>query len=268
MANPIADRAKHVLVMLDMWRVPVDPFAIAKEEGIILAPGDYGDKFDARIEYLPAVNKFVIYYRESGRSEGRIRFSIAHELGHYYLDEHRDRIMAGQLHNSESDFQSRDPHEEQADEFAAALLMPQELFVREVNRHYHNVCTLRELCSMASNKFQTSITSTARRYCQCGIEACAVVLSYQGNVWWAMYSEDMAYKNMKYIKFATAVPPRSKSAKLWEMIGDGYGEAIEGSVDATIWFPYPDYDGKLWEECMPLGNAGLALTYLTLEDPD
>jgi Zn-dependent peptidase ImmA (M78 family) len=170
MSSP-ADRSKDVLHSLDMWKIPINPFAIAREEGIDLAPGDYGEKFDARLEYLPSVKTFVIYYRESGRTEGRIRFSIAHELGHYYMPEHREGILKGKLHNSECDFRSRDPREQEADDFAASLLMPKELFVQEVHRHYNRVCTLRELSSMAERKFETSITSTARRYCECGIEA-------------------------------------------------------------------------------------------------
>lgn len=177
MPDPIAERAKEVLVTLDKWRVPVDPFDIAREEGIQLAPGTYGEEFDARIEYIPAFWKFVIYYKDVGRTEGRIRFSIAHELGHFYIPEHQERILRGELHNSEADFRSYDPYEKEGDEFAAALLMPRELFVQEVSRHYHKVCMLRELCNMADNRFRTSVTSTARRYCQCDIEACAVVMS-------------------------------------------------------------------------------------------
>lgn len=267
MSSP-ADRAKEVLVALDKWRIPVDPFAIAKEEQIELAPGDYGERFDARIEFLPSVKKFVIYYREADRSAGRIRFSVAHELGHFYLPEHRECILHGKLHNSQADFRSRDPREQEADEFAASLLMPKELFVQEVHRHYNRVCTLRELCSMADRKFETSITSTARRYCQCDIEACALVMSQDGVVSWAMYSEDMSYRNMKYVKFGEPVPAESKTHKLWKMIGEGCGETIEGSVEATAWFLYPHYRGRLWEEAMPLGNTGSVLTYLTLEDPD
>jgi len=95
-----------------------------------------------------------------------------------------------------------------------------------------------------------------------------VVMSAAGDVLWAMYAEDMAYRNMKYIKFSAPPPPGSKTARLWEMIGDGSGEAIEGSVEATTWFPYPHYHGRLWEEAMPLGTTGLVLTYLTLEDQD
>ena len=73
-----AERSEEVLRTLGMWRVPVDPLAIAKEEGIELAPGTYGRRFDARIEYLPVIRRFVIYYQEPGpgRTDGRVRFSL------------------------------------------------------------------------------------------------------------------------------------------------------------------------------------------------
>ena len=78
MANPVSDLSRDVLQTLDRWKVPVDPFSIAKDEDIQLAPGDYGEGFDARIEYLPEVKRFVIYYRPAGpgRPDGRVNFSI------------------------------------------------------------------------------------------------------------------------------------------------------------------------------------------------
>src|SRR4051794_26996765 len=79
--------AKATLIALRMWRLPVNPLAIAKEEGIELAPGRYGEKFDARIKFIGSAKTFILFYREScyGPTEGRVRFSIGHELGHFYL---------------------------------------------------------------------------------------------------------------------------------------------------------------------------------------
>ena len=93
--NPVSDLTRDILQTLTRWRVPVNPFDIVKDEGIQLAPGNYGDGFDARIEYLPPVKRFVIYYRTVGRTDGRVRFSVAHELAHFYIPEHRDRLMKG-----------------------------------------------------------------------------------------------------------------------------------------------------------------------------
>src|SRR5262245_18103857 len=67
--------AERVLKSLGMWRIPVDPFAILKEEGIELAPGAYGNKFDARIEYVKSDQLFIVYYKtpEHGPTPGRMR---------------------------------------------------------------------------------------------------------------------------------------------------------------------------------------------------
>ena len=134
-ASPSAELAQSILVSLGLWRLPVDPFEVAKREGIFLAEDDYPDGFDARIEYFPNGNKFGIFYASAGvwRTPGRVRFSIGHELGHYYLPEHRAIIRSGKNHNSESDYSSRNPMEQQADYSSADLLMPIPLFRDELN---------------------------------------------------------------------------------------------------------------------------------------
>jgi hypothetical protein len=88
---------------------------------IHLSPGFYGDRFDGRIEYYRDLDEFCIFYEHpaSGRTEARVRFTIAHELAHFYLPEHRARLREGKWHNSVTDFASRDPREAEADEFAA-----------------------------------------------------------------------------------------------------------------------------------------------------
>lgn len=91
MADEIALAAEEVLRALKLWKLPVDPFAIIREEKILLAPGAYDEGFGARIEYFPPHKQFGIFYRQSGRTSGRIRFSLSHELGHFYLPEHLDR---------------------------------------------------------------------------------------------------------------------------------------------------------------------------------
>lgn len=268
MVDSHAEQAKEVLEALDMWRVPVDPFAIAKEEGIELAPGLYGRHFDARIEYLCDVDTFAIFFQETGegRPEGRVRFSIAHELGHYYLPDHRSVLLSGLSHNSEPDFRSKDPREREADEFAADLLMPQELFVEEVEPHQQGVCVLSELCRLASEVFHTSVTSTVRRYCQQDFEPCAVVLSENGKIKWAEHSYSMQQRGLSYLQFGSQVPPVTKTASLWKRgSSSDLMTTVEGSVEAGAWYDRP-YSGRIWEEGMLLGRTGLVLTYLTLEE--
>ena len=266
MADPIRQIAESILRDLGMWRLPVDPLRIVKEEGIELAPSDYGSGFDARIEYFHEFDRFGIYYQVPGpyRNAGRVNFSIGHELGHFYLPEHRARLRAGRIHNSLSNFGSDSPFEKEADRFAAHLLMPQQLFVNHVKVHHSGYCTLKNLCTMAE-RLGTSVTSTAIRYCDCGIDATLVVLSKSRTVHWSWTSYDMRPLGMWFVKAGTQIPAASRTAALYDRLETGAADGIiEGSVSSRTWFEWPKRD-KLWEEAISLG--GYVLTYLAaIED--
>ena len=260
----ISAKAEEVLKVLDMWSIPVDPFIICEQEGIELAPGSYGKGFDGRIRYLQDVDTFALAYRDRGpgRTVGRVRFTIGHELGHYYL--HRDYLLSGHSHGSQTNFRSHDEMEEEADVFAAALLMPMELFRSAVRRYRQDVCVLSELCELADNRLQTSVTSTVRRYCQADIEPCAAVFSSEGVTRWAWYSEDMRRLGMGYMPFGQALPRMSRTSKdVAELTTKG---TIEGEVETDAWFERSQHNGNLWEEAMLLGESELVLTYLTLAE--
>jgi hypothetical protein len=247
-----------------MYMLPVDPFAIAAKEGIVVKPGVYDDDFDARIEHYPSLKAYCIYYAVSGgwRTEGRVHFSLAHEFGHFYLPEHRARLRSGQMHNSTTDFASRDPRELEADEFAADLLMPMELFRRELKLFRGGFCTLNNLMTLAE-KLGTSITCTARRYCDSDGEACTIYFSEGGRVRWGKSSEDMNRTGMFYYKYGAPPPTGSKTAEYWEKFLAGERpDRIAGKVPANVWFRWPRAE-VLWEEVMPLGNTGRVITQLT-----
>ena len=83
---------------------PVNVESIAREEGIALAPGSYGEDFCGRIEFHGDVGKFILFHPDLALApnSARVRFSIGHELGHYFIEHHRDLLMAGRAHNSAS----------------------------------------------------------------------------------------------------------------------------------------------------------------------
>jgi hypothetical protein len=260
--------AKEKLIALSMWRLPVNPLAIAREEGIELAPGRYGEKFDARIKFVRAAKTFILFYKEAGYglTEGRVRFSLGHELGHYYLPHHRTYLLSGQSHNSVTDFRSPDPREKEADEFSAALLMPHELFAGALKSRNLTICTLEDLSRLAENTFQTSLTSSVRRYVGLDWEACSMVVSEAGVVKWARHSDTMKAQGMGWIEHGMPVPNTTVTAKLWERLGkEATLERMEAGVDAAIWFERP-YRRRLWEEAMPLGYTGQVLTFLAAEE--
>jgi len=256
--------ALQVISDLGINELPIDPIKIADEEGIEHLGDAYGVDFDARIEYHPEIQKFAIFYQLSrpGFTIGRVNFSLAHELGHYYL--HSRYLLSGKSHNSQSDYRSKDPMEREADAFAAALLMPRHLFKSRIEKLRREICTLRDICKLAKDQFKTSITSTTLRYLKCDFEPCAMVMSRDNQVLWADYSTDMQYLGMKYIPFGSRVPAKSRSFALRH---DSPDDIVDGEIDSQVWFEYPKRS-QLWEEAMTLGHTGLVLTFLTLLDPE
>jgi hypothetical protein len=260
--------AEKTLTALRMWWLPVDPMAIAREEGIELAPGRYGETFDARIKFVRAAKTFILSYRQAclGLTEGRVRFSIGHELGHYYLAHHREYLLLGHTHRSVTDFRSREPREIEADEFSSALLMPAPLFAAAMKSRNMTICTLADLSRLAESTFQTSLTSTVLRYVGFDWEACSMVVSRDGVVKWAQHSRRMKALRMGWIECGTPVPNNTPTAELWSRLTkEATLERIEGRVDADMWFDRP-FRTHLWEETMPLGFTGLVLTFLTVDE--
>lgn len=117
--TPPSDAARWCRTQLGL-HVPVRVVAVARACGVPVLPLPPGGptETDACLAYQPP-DSWAIFVAP-GRGHGRRRFSIAHELGHYLL--HRDLIAAGIPLGPE--------HEREANEFAAELLMPEEVIRR------------------------------------------------------------------------------------------------------------------------------------------
>jgi hypothetical protein len=256
--------AASILKDHGLYKLPVDPIEIAKREGIRLAPGSYGGRFDGRLEFHRKQGRFLLFYADgrTGRTEGRIRFTIGHELGHYYLEEHRRYLMSGLWHGSHTGFVSDNRLEKEADRFSAELLMPADLFRTQVGRFRQRVCTLKDLITL-SERLGTSITATALRYCELDIEASSMMLARDGFVLFHVASYDMRRLGYSFVSKGSRVPGTSKTALLF---AEGAADFVEGEIDAGVW--YEDRHGTLWEEAQWLGSTGLTLTYLVHEESD
>ena len=80
---------------------------------------------------------------EAGRSPGRRRFTIAHEVGHFVL--HAARAQSGaNTYCRGSDLERGDSREGEANRFAAGLLMPEQLVELEASHCGCNIPFLAE----------------------------------------------------------------------------------------------------------------------------
>src|SRR5271168_3054036 len=98
--------------------LPVDPFAIAASRDIDVKPKpDTAGGVSGML--LRHGDAFGILYATDIASEGFQRFSVAHELGHYFLDGHIDHVLPKDgVHTSYAGFVSADPYGLEADQFA------------------------------------------------------------------------------------------------------------------------------------------------------
>ena len=118
--------AKQVLDTYWNSTVPVDPVAIANKVGIkVYTASNMPKELSGIIQKDKQSNKVIIIVNGS-HNEHRQRFTIAHELGHYFnteefdgqIDDSTDILIYNRDNNSS-------PTEVEANKFAAELLMPQ-----------------------------------------------------------------------------------------------------------------------------------------------
>jgi hypothetical protein len=124
----------------------------------------------------------------AGQDPGRRRFSLAHELGHYHIPSHHGVGVA--LYCADSDLRARASDarrlEWEANDFAAELLMPFRLFSEDVRNRDATFAVAQSLAG--DTMYDVSVTAAAWRLVETTSEACALVVSVDGNIEWAVRS--------------------------------------------------------------------------------
>lgn len=248
--------ADEVVAAFGFFEVPVDLKQIAREENIELAEGDFGEDFHGRIEFLAEVETFVIYHPSltSGQYPPRVRFSIAHELGHYYIPHHRDLLLKGASHYSMEGFRHKNTVEHQADTFAAALLIPTRVLREQMGRR--GFLSLPQILEL-SNDCQASAQATAFRYTRFTNEPHLAVVSENGKILYCFASEEARVFGFGSLR-DKLVPDGSPTTKAMTSTG-----IVEAKTEGDQWFPDRGCSAALWEEAVRLGNSSRVLTLLS-----
>jgi Zn-dependent peptidase ImmA (M78 family) len=124
MPDKISEKVVELLEQFKIHRPPVPVDRIAKKLGILLAPLPGDDEISGAI-----VRKggHVVIAVNPAHHINRQRFTIAHELGHYFfhegLEQHVDQDLRVAWRNADSS-KAVNWVEIQANRFAAELLMP------------------------------------------------------------------------------------------------------------------------------------------------
>lgn len=215
--------------------VPVDLLEIMRFEEIDHVTIERAKDHFGRIEFLQDVGAFVVYSApfDNSYSDNIKRFSLAHELGHYFLELHRTLLVRGNSHNASDQFYHEEKFEQEADEFAGKLLIPPNYLMKKIGTK--NSLTLDDLKNIAT-ECQTSLTCAVMRYISENIEPCALILSSKNNSIYYNPSQkaiELGFKWWNGIKTKT-FPPESATDKAQQNIG--CDKIYERYSNTHIWY--------------------------------
>lgn len=246
----------------------LDPFRLLEEQEITHTFSDYEDAFDGLLEYKDA--RFHVYLNKNRlRSivNPRCRFTVSHELGHFFLDEHRNGLISGRIksHGSFTGFQSTNVViEVEADHFASHLLMPADIFSQRASK----IASGMEAIQSLAKSFGTSRSACAVRFVKQEVQPSAVFKwKKNGSLQWKLLSGEFYKRGFRRsVESRTSLPPDSPTSQILSpAVPSGI---VKSGTTANTWFPGVGMRGNrneiLIEECISLGPYG-ALTLLTYQ---
>lgn len=234
------------------------PELITEKSGVTYNYGEYGDCFDGLLEHDS--NDFHVYLNTQNiqsTDNARLRFSFAHELGHFFIDEHRNALKKGKsLHKSYYRFQRKNIVEMEADHFASNLLMPTSRFKQAVQTRKFDFSLIESL----TKEFGTSLSATLLKYIEIDAYPIMVVFSRDNMIEYSWKSNDFPYKYF--------IEHSSKKTPPLTVAGDYFNNGLKCDdteiVEASEWFSsYDDIRGiKLFEKCIFPNYGKIAISII------
>ena len=217
--------------------------------------------FEGMLKANKARTKWLILYNCAVSSEGRKRFTIAHEFGHYLLHRHRQsEFQCGDEDIESGDGNGKDV-EGGADKFASTLLMPLDDFRRQVDGQPVTF----DLLGHCADRYGVSLTAAALRWTEIAEHRAVLVASRDDHMLWAK-SNEAAFKSgavyatrKKTIRLPLGALAHSHNCS---------GAAQAQSTKASVWFPREPAYVPLSEMTMVAANYDYTLTLLLMPDAE
>lgn len=228
-------------------RFPIDVKALALDahrcfqwsDAIVEVRAASIDRFEGALFPNDARSEWMLLYNDQLRSPGRVRFTQAHELGHYIL--HRITRDSFQCSSDDMLHWSDDEKdlEAQADLFAATLLMPLDDYRQQVSGRVD----FDVLAGMA-DRYGMSLTAATLRWLEHTDQIAMLVVHRDGFMLWAR-SSTPAMKAGAFFKTKAKpnpIPLMSLAANDQVSV-----ERTGQEAAARIWFPLAEEDTPIRE---------------------
>jgi hypothetical protein len=218
-------------------RFPVDVQMVAKdfsrqqfpEEPIAQIDAVDIPGFEGLLARHPSGKKWKIGYNDKIRSPGRIRFTLAHEFGHYLL--HREEQQHFECSQEDMhDWDSKERRlEADADLFASYLLMPLDDFRCQADGQKISM----DLLLHCADRYGVSPMAAALKWIEIAPKRAVVVAARDGFVLWAR-SNNAALKSGVYLaaRRQTIEVPANSLLRLTSVSDNGR----TSMQSARIWF--------------------------------
>ncbi len=227
------------------WSDPITQVQAANIKGFdgALFPGD-------------EKKEWLLLYNDAVASPGRVRFTQAHELGHYIL--HRRLRESFQCSDADMvDWSNDDKNiEGQADLFASYLLMPLDDYRKQVT----GTVDL-DVLGHCADRYGVSLTAAILKWLQYTDEKAVLVVSSDGYINWACSSEPAAKAGAFFRTRNNVIPvPAAALAANASVKHDRLGTQIA----ASVWFPNASAEMPLREMKVQAEQYGRVLSLLHL----
>lgn len=263
-ANRLAKLAEVFSAAHDVDRFPVDVPSLALETARIFGWTDPITQvqaanikgFDGALFPGDGRKEWLLLYNETVSSPGRVRFTQAHELGHYILH----RLLRDSFQCSDADMlnwsQDDKDIEGQADLFASYLLMPLDDYRKQVT-----TAVDLDVLGHCADRYGVSLTAAILKWLQYTDEKAVLVISNDGFINWAWSSEPAAKAGAFFRTRKSVIPvPDGALAANAEITHDRTGTEIP----ASIWFPHASADTPLREMKVYAEQYGVVVSLLHL----
>lgn len=241
---------------------PIDPFVIAKGEDIEVIPKE-SDHVGVSGGIIFGDNT-GIFYATNIKSQGFQRFTVAHELGHYFLDGHPEEILKmAPVHVSRAGFtQGANSIELEADHFASGLLLPTGLVRKALDRERVGLEGIEVLADMS----KCSLTASAIRAAECGAYPMAIVTSQGDHVCYAFMSDGFKkLGKLTALRKGDLLPDTLTASFNRQPDKIKHSERACDTATLNDWFDGPR-EVELDEQVLGLGSYGYTLTVLSGEN--
>lgn len=187
------------------------------------------DRFEGGLFLRPKTGKWAILYNPRITSKGRINFTLAHELGHYFAHRtlHSASLECGQAqvlgyHGNAK----RHLIEREADAFASFLLMP----LNDYREQAGSAAMSLDLLKHCADRYEVSLTAAAIKWLDFTTKTATLVVATNGFVLWCWRSKSAKRRRIYYPKGAP-LPKESLAARpSLRVASDPQGLQLDKSV--------------------------------------